>query len=326
MTGVALILAVFGIVVLHELGHALTARRFGIRTREITLLPFGGVAALERMPDKPVQELLVTLAGPAVNVALALALGLVVVASGGTLSPQDLHVASGPFLTKLVWINVSLALFNLLPAFPMDGGRVLRALLAFRLPYARATALAARTGQVMALILGAIGLFASPMLLVIAVFVWMGARQESTAAQVKSALAEVPIRSAMITEFRTLSADEPLSHAAELIIAGFQHEFPVLDDGKVVGVLTRDDVVKGLAEGGGKQAVGRVMRRDFGIADPNELLASALGRIHDHEIGSLVVVKDGRVLGLVTPENVGEWLLLENAGRDARGASTNAAA
>lgn len=246
--GLALILAVFGVVVLHELGHALTAKRFGIRTRDIMLLPIGGIASLERMPEKPTQELLVAFAGPAVNVVLALGLAGLIVLTGGTLEPASMHVVGGPFLTKLMWINVSLAVFNLMPAFPMDGGRVLRAALAFRMDYTRATEVAARIGQAMALLFGIIGLLANPMLLLIAFFVWMGAQQESALVQLKYALSGVPIRSAMITEFRSLGPAEPLSRASELMLAGFQHDFPVIDDGKLVGILTRDDIVKGLAE------------------------------------------------------------------------------
>jgi Zn-dependent protease len=177
---VALILSVFGIVVLHELGHALTARRFGIKTRDITLLPIGGVAQLERMPDDPKQELLVALAGPAVNVVLAAALFALIALTGGSLEGG---LTTGSFLAQLLWVNVSLAVFNLLPAFPMDGGRVLRAALAMKTSSLRATQIAATVGRGMAWVLGGLGLFFNPMLVLVAFFVWMGATGEQAMAE-----------------------------------------------------------------------------------------------------------------------------------------------
>ena len=178
-SGVASILTVFGVVVLHELGHDLAARRFGIATREITLLPIGGISRLERMPEDPRQELQVALAGPAVNVVLAAAAYAALLALGsGAIDHRS--VMEGGFLVRLLSINLSLALFNLLPAFPMDGGRVFRALLALRMDRMRATAVAARTGQAMAVLFGVAGLFFNPWLILIALFVWTGAAQEAS--------------------------------------------------------------------------------------------------------------------------------------------------
>jgi len=313
--GLLFIGSVFGIVVLHELGHALTARRFGIRTRDITLLPIGGVARLERMPEDPGQELLVALAGPAVNVALAGILFALLVPLAGLGSLSDVALVEGPFLAKLLWVNVSLAVFNLLPAFPMDGGRVLRALLAMRMDFVQATQIAASVGQGMAMLFGLAGLLVNPFLVFIALFVWLGAAQEASMVQMRSALGGIPISRAMSTEFRTLSPRDPLERAAEQILAGFQQDFPVQEEGRLVGVLTRPDLLAALARRGGNASVGEVMRRHYETADPAEMMESVFARLHHCGCRSLPIVREGKLVGIVTPDNLGEFLIRHGARR-----------
>jgi Zn-dependent protease len=196
LAGVGFILALFGCVLLHEYGHALTARRFGIKTRDITLLPIGGVARLERMPDDPRQELWVALMGPAVNVVIAALLFVWLSLTSGIQPITELGIASGGFLERLMVINIFLVAFNMLPAFPMDGGRVLRALLALRLEYTRATQIAASLGQLMAILFGFVGLLYNPFLIFIAFFVWIGAAQEASMVQMKAALGGIPVSQA----------------------------------------------------------------------------------------------------------------------------------
>ncbi|HMO63684.1 MAG TPA: site-2 protease family protein, partial [Verrucomicrobiota bacterium] len=245
-------LSVFGCVLLHEFGHALMARRYGVATRDITLLPIGGVARLERMPDKPVQEFWVALAGPAVNVVIALGLLGVLVFRGLLVPERLLSVTQGGLLERLLAVNILLVLFNLLPAFPMDGGRVLRALLAMRMEYTRATQIAATLGQGMALLFAAIGLFVyfNPILIFIAFFVWIGASQETTAAQVRSSLGGARVRDAMLTQFTALEPNDPLARAVAAILAGSQTDFPVMDQGRMVGLLSRHRIISALAEQG----------------------------------------------------------------------------
>jgi Zn-dependent protease len=311
--GLTLIVALFAIVILHEMGHALTARRFGIRTRDITLLPIGGVARLERMPEDPKQELLVALAGPAVNVVLAGLLLFVIVLTGAALTIPDSRLAGGNFFSNLVWINGSLAVFNMVPAFPMDGGRVLRALLAMKMDYVHATQAAAGVGQALALVFGFVGLFYNPFLVFIALFVWMGAAAESSMVQMKSALAGIPVSKAMITDFRSLAPGNSLQEAIEHVLAGFQHDFPVLDQGRLVGVLTRDDLLKSLAQKGPQTLVAGTMTEQFEVGDPADMLDLVLARLQSCRCRTLLVLKGGELVGILTMDNVGEFLMFQSA-------------
>ena len=297
LQGVIFILALFGIVVLHELGHALAARRYGIRTRDITLLPIGGVARLERMPEDPKQELVVALAGPAVNVVLAAAIYFGWLLSSGLAPVAEVPRVGGSFVDQLFWVNVSLALFNLLPAFPMDGGRVLRALLAMRMDYVRATQVAARIGQGMAIVFVFVGLLFNPFLIFIGLFVWLGANAEASMVQMRSALGGIPVSRVMITEFRVLRPDDPLERAIEHHTAGFQQDFPVVEDGTLVGVLTRNDLASAIARFGTSARVGDVMRRDFVTVSPREMLHTAFAKLQECDCHTLPVVENGRCWG-----------------------------
>jgi Zn-dependent protease/predicted transcriptional regulator len=314
--GLIFILALFGIVVLHELGHALAARRYGIPTRDITLLPIGGVARLERMPEQPSQELVVALAGPAVNVVLAAAIYIGMLLGPGMSQMDQAARVGGNFLTQMFLINVSLAVFNMVPAFPMDGGRVLRALLAMGMDYVRATQVAARIGQAMAIVFVFIGLFSNPFLIFIGLFVWLGAAQEASMVQMRSAIAGIPVMRAMITDFQALRPDDPLSRAIDHIIGGFQQDFPVLDGDRVVGILTKNDLTTGLARYGREARVGDVMQREFITANPREMLRCAFERLQERGCHTVPVVENGRVLGLLTADNVAEVLMIQESLRE----------
>lgn len=313
LTGIALVLAIFSIVVLHELGHALTARRFGIQTRDIILLPIGGVARLERMPDRPREELLVALAGPAVNVVLGVVLFAASALTHHEFGLGGLQLVGGSFLAKLGWVNVSLAVFNLLPAFPMDGGRVLRAALAMRMGRVRATAIAAACGQAMALAFGLLGLWTNPMLVFIALFVWIGAQEEATAVQTASLLAGITVEQAMLREFRALRPDDTIGDASEYMLSGFQADFPVLERNELVGVLTREDVIRGLIARGAHAPIADAMHRRFAAADAHELLDTALPRLREAHCDTLPVLEGGKLVGMLRLENVGELVAVRSA-------------
>ena len=315
-TGVLFALALFGSVLLHELGHALAARRVGVPTRNITLLPIGGVAQLGNIPDEPKQELGIALAGPAVTVlivvilALSLRLaGLPVIAAGDTMTPGTV----GTFVANLLWLNILLFLFNMLPAFPMDGGRVLRALLALRMDYVRATGIATRIGYGFALLFGVVGVFYNPYLVLIALFVWISAAAEAAALQQRSALSGIPVSRVMIEDIRMLAPTDTLNAALEHVLAGFQQDFPVVEGSTVVGVLTRAGLLGGLARNGAHATVASAMDTSFGTATPEELVNETLARLRDGQSLTLPVLRDGRLCGLLTADNIAEFVMIDAA-------------
>jgi Zn-dependent protease len=320
--GVLFVLVIFACIVLHELGHALTARRYGIRTRDITLLPIGGLARLERMPDVPIQELWVALAGPAVNAVIAGGLYAGALIAGISPRVEPFHWLGGNFLNRLMVVNLWLLGFNLIPAFPMDGGRVLRAILATRMEYTRATVLASRIGQAIAYVFGFVGLFTDPFLLFIALFVWMGAEQEAAMVQVHTSLGGIPVQRAMLTDFRTLNPDDSLQTAIDHTLAGWQQDFPVVFGDHVLGILTREDVLRAIARQGSDVHVREAMKREFDAVDSHDMLESALAVLHDCKCRSLPVVHDGQLVGMLTTDNVGEFLMIQSALRRARRGGT----
>jgi Zn-dependent protease/predicted transcriptional regulator len=315
--GVAYVVAVFAIIVMHELGHALIARRFGIATRDITLLPIGGVARLERMPTKPSQELLVAIAGPAVNVVLAVLLFGVLSAMGAAGDIAQWSIVGGPFVAKLMWTNIGLAVFNLLPAFPMDGGRVLRALVALRTDYLRATDIAASVGQAVALVFGLVGLFSNPFLVFIALFVWVGAQEEAAMAHVRASLAGVPVSRAMIPSVVTVAPDEPMVNVARQMLAGFQDDVPVVDGGAVVGIVGRAEVLRGAVEGNANVPVSSVMVRTVPLVSESDSLDTALERLQESGRRSIPVLRDGLLVGMLPIENVAYLLQVRERTRAA---------
>lgn len=318
LRGVGFLLAAFGCVVLHEFGHALTARRYGIRTLDITLLPIGGVARLERMPEVPRHELWVALAGPAVNVVIAAVLFAILLAASGVQLLYQVDFLRGDFLSNLMWVNLFLAVFNLLPAFPMDGGRVLRAILAQNLGRRRATQIAASVGQGMAFLFGLLGLFSNPLLIFIAFFVYIGAQAEAQMVEFSSVLRGLTVRDGMQTRFRVLAAGDPVSVAVTELLAGAQQDFPVLAGGQVVGMLRRKDLVKALSESGPDNTVDHAMCRNCHTTQADEPLEHALEKLRQDGCAAAAVMEDGRLIGLLTIENVSE-LVMVNAAMEGRG-------
>ncbi|WP_183438134.1 site-2 protease family protein [Methylobacterium sp. R2-1] len=315
LQSVVYIVLLFLCVLLHEFGHVFAARRYGIQTPEITLLPIGGVAHLERVPEKPTQELVVALAGPAVNIAIAALLFLVL---GGLASEAGTEVANPgvSLLERLLWVNLFLVAFNLIPAFPMDGGRVLRAILAHRLGYARGTQIASRVGQALAFVFGLWGLLGgNPLLMFIAFFVYMGAASEAHAVQMRQVSRGLLAADVMITRFESLRPGSQVEDAVQCLITTTQHEFPVVDGmGHLRGVLTRDDMIRALRDRGPETSVTEVMRSDIPVVRDRQPLEGALRLMQEKRLPAIGVTDaSGRLVGLITPENVGEMMMVQTA-------------
>ena len=308
--GLFLVLAIFASIVVHELGHALVARRFGIHTRDIMLLPIGGIASLEHMPDKPKQELAVALVGPVINLVLAALLWIGIAIMGGTTRLGDVTTFGGAIATQLLWINVGLAVFNLLPAFPMDGGRALRAVLAMRLGPDRATAIAARLGKLFAVAFAIAGIFYNPFLLLIAFVVWTGASQERALAQLKSVISGVPVSAAMLRRVEAVRPDQPLEDAAALLLSGGLNQLPVIDHGEPVGVITRSDVASALAHAGPQATVANAPQHGIVKVSPAESLDYVLDRLRQEPDSVALVVDDGTPVGVLTPEALAAYVSL----------------
>ncbi|MCW5687575.1 MAG: site-2 protease family protein [Pseudolabrys sp.] len=321
-SSVAFMVLLFACVLLHEFGHIFTARYFGVATPYVTLLPIGGVAQLERIPEQPGQEFLIAIAGPLVNVAIALLL----IAFGGAEITQSAaaSIDNGQIsmVDRLAAVNLFLALFNLIPAFPMDGGRVLRAALATRLGYVRATEVAAAIGQFVAFALGFFGLLYNPILIFIAIFVYLAASSEAHMVALRAVSRGVPVSHAMMTQFATLKPDAHVDEAVQTLLATSQGEFPVVDDaGKPVGLLARDGIIKAIKTLGPDARVADAMSADIPTIGHRASLDDAFKLLQEKEAVAVGVTDtDGRLTGLITSETIAEMVMLGDAlPKDLRG-------
>jgi stage IV sporulation protein FB len=314
-SGLAFMILLFACVLAHEFGHILTARRYGVPTPDVTLLPIGGVARLERIPEKPSEELLIALAGPAVNVVIALALMTFAGASLRTQSLAAMENAHISMVDRLAAVNLFLAIFNMIPAFPMDGGRVLRALLAIRLGHVRATEIAASIGQFVAFLLGFLGLFGNPLLIFIAIFVYLAASSEAHLVAMRAMSRDVPVSAAMMTQIARLSPDAHIDEAIDTLLKTSQSEFPVVDaDGKLAGVLSRADMIRAIKELGPGARVAEAMTRDVPTISYRACLDEAIRLLHEKRAPAVGVVDvAGKLAGLITSETIGEMLMVRQA-------------
>ena len=313
------IVALFLCVLLHEFGHILTARAFGIPTPDVTLLPIGGVASLERMPEKPSQELLVAIAGPAVNLVIAM---LLIGVAGATMptdvvSIDDTHVG---LVARLAFANVFLAVFNMIPAFPMDGGRVLHAVLAMRMGPKAAMRIAARIGQGLAFLFGFLGLFGNPMLLFIAVFIYVAASSEAGDTEFRDTIKGLFVRDAMETRVAAIPIGANLGDAVDLLLATPQHEFPVVDGfNKPVGLLTREAIIGALAAATREAPVADIAQAPVPTVRSDIDLDKGLAQLRASNAAAISVVDaEGALIGLLTRENIAEMMMIAQARPDWR--------
>jgi Zn-dependent protease/CBS domain-containing protein len=313
-TSIAFMLLLFACVLAHEFGHIFVARHFGVATPTVTLLPIGGVAQLERIPEKPSEEFLVAIAGPLVNVAIA---AVLVVAFGASLDASHLAGVDKPavsMIDRLAAVNLFLVAFNLIPAFPMDGGRVLRALLASRLGYVRATEIAASIGQVVAFGLGFLGLFGNPLLIFIAIFVYLAASSEAQLVAIRAMSRDVPVAAAMMTQIASLAPEAHIDAAVDTLMRTSQSEFPVVDAGVLVGVLSRADLIRALKQLGPDARIADAMTKDIPTVGHRACLEEAIRLLQEKRAPAVGVVDaGGKLAGLITTETIGEMLMVREA-------------
>jgi Zn-dependent protease/predicted transcriptional regulator len=312
--GILLMILLFTCVTLHELGHSVVAQRFGITVREIVLLPLGGVALLARNPSRPLHELLIAIAGPLVNVFIAV--GLLAVtgfsAAVGVLDGRGL--IGGEFQpsveTLLFWLlaaNVSLVLFNMIPAFPLDGGRVLRAVLAMFIGFQRATRIATVIGQIAAVIMGVIGIVSGNIILaLVAIFIFLGAGQENAEGQVHTMLTTRRVGDFYNRHALTLEVGDRVSKVANYILTSYQPDFAVMQSGQLLGVITRDDVLRALGSDTRDLYVTGVMKRDVVRLTHLMTLEEARQAMMGNNVRVAAVYESETYLGLISLEDISE--------------------
>jgi stage IV sporulation protein FB len=309
--------AIFACIALHELGHSVVAQQLGVQVKSITLLPIGGVASLRNIPENPWHEIAITLAGPMVNAAIACA----VLPFTGLPShlwlvamPRDLH----GLLLSLAQVNITLFLFNLIPAFPMDGGRLLRAMLALVLSYRRATTVAAMVGQGLAILFVVVGLKVSFWLVIIGAFIFMGAEGEERIVRMRSVLHDLDVEDVMSREFAVLSPADPIARGIELIYQTGQDDFPVVQDGRLAGIVTRPALVEAMNARGANALAGEIMDPHAPVVSPREKVVRVYEEIINGANTSAVVVDGGQIIGMISPDNISRYLLVQSSIKSSR--------
>jgi Zn-dependent protease len=308
------ILSIFVTVFLHELGHALAAKNYDIKTKDITLLPIGGIARLERIPEKPSEELVVAFAGPLVNIGLALLTGIFIsIPEDPEILMKQLAggVNADNFFLNFFIVNIALAVFNLIPAFPMDGGRVLRAILSFKLERHVATKIAARIGQFLAIGFILLGFFSNPFLIFIGIFVIMGAQMETEYTESKFRLKGFTVRDVLMRQFQTIDASEKIKKAVELLLDSQSKIFLITENNEPVGTLNRDQIIMALSNDGENTAIPNVMNRNLIYLDVDTHLENIFELVYHNKSNLMLVMENNQLVGTLDTENLLEFLLIK---------------
>ena len=313
---VLFVLTIFVCVVIHELSHSLTARKYGIPTRSITLLPIGGVADLQKMPEEPKQEFAVSVAGPLSNIGIALVLWIGLLATNNMdLATHDFHgITAKNFFMLLLFANLLLAGFNLLPAFPMDGGRIFRSLMAIYVSREKATYIAMNIGKFFAFGLAVWGVFANPFLIFIAIFIFIGAQKEYEQIRYNSVLTGFEVKDVIMHEYTPLKEEDTLQNAVDILLDGPEERFVIIDDEtNVKGILTRNNIIQGLTEQGNELKIRQVMNRNITTFSPEESLETAFQKMREQQISMAPVVEGEKLLGIIDMENINEFIMVRSA-------------
>ena len=303
---------VFACIALHELGHALMAARFGIKAKNIVLLPIGGIASIEKFPENPRQELAISIAGPLVSVSIALVLWLLSPAGNFWKLPQDMSITHGHDLVdNLRVVNMSLALFNLIPAFPMDGGRIFRALLGFKLNYIRATTIAAATGKIIAGIFIAAGIILiNPLLPVIGLFIIFSAGTEEYYLRLKSLVKDIRLNEVVMYDYNGLQGDMIVLEAANVLMNNHSKYFILMDGAVPVGTINRMEIVKAVAEMNYKEQIRNLVKEELELLDGQKNVDTVLEKLAANEERIFPVMTNGQLSGVVNLDHIVEFLLL----------------
>jgi Zn-dependent protease len=311
---VVFVILVFVCVILHELSHSLVAIRYGHKVRNITLLPIGGMAQMDEIPEKPREEIVISVAGPAASVGISAVLfGVIMLFKIPLGTPTSTSLYEGNLIVSLFWINLFLAGFNLIPAFPMDGGRVLRGVLGVFMDHMKATRIAVFVGQVFAVILFFVGIFANIWLALIAVFIYLGAEGEERIWALRYALADAPVKSVMLEDFKALAPGDTLASAAELFLHTLQGDFPVLFGDRLMGILRREALIAGINDNKESGRVADFAEREFLATNEKEPLVQLYKKMAEKGLSMVPVVRDDKLVGIVTMEQIGRYHMVAAA-------------